>query len=264
MKKFCNATNLKLFAIVLMVFDHIHQMFVPLGAPVWLTYLGRPVFPILLFLAADSFHYTHDRKAYLRRLLLGSWVMTISSFVLQNLLPNKEIVLMNNAFSTFFVAGLYMCFWDRFTAGIHEKSTKKIVTAVLLCFVPILMAAPLFAVAQLSFRPAVSPFAIRALAMAALLVPNVLTVEGGFAMMALGTAFYIFRKRRWAQVGVLLALSALVYVRGGGFQWMMAFAAIPMVLYNGEKGRGLKRFFYIFYPVHIWVLYVAATLLMTA
>ena len=84
MKKFCNATNLKLFAIVLMVFDHIHQMFVPLGAPVWLTYLGRPVFPILLFLAADSFHYTHDHKAYLRRLLLGSWVMTISSFVLQN------------------------------------------------------------------------------------------------------------------------------------------------------------------------------------
>lgn len=50
MKKLCNATNHKLFAIVLMVFDHIHQMFVPMGAPIWLTYLGRPVFPTLLFL----------------------------------------------------------------------------------------------------------------------------------------------------------------------------------------------------------------------
>lgn len=211
-----------------MVFDHIHQMFVPMGASIWLTYLGRPAFPILLFLAADSFHYTHDRKKYLRRLLLGSWGMTLSSFILQNLLPNPKVVLMNNAFSTFFVAGLYMLFWDRFVEGIREKSVKKIVTAVLLCLVPILMSAPMFAVAQLSFNQ---------------------NIPGG-----------VIR----AQVGGLLALSALMYVLDGGFQWMMAFAAAPMVLYNGEKGRGLKQFFYIFYPVHLWMLYILATLLMSA
>lgn len=247
-----------------MVFDHIHQMFVPMGASIWLTYLGRPAFPILLFLAADRFHYTHDRKKYLRRLLLGSWGMTLSSFILQNLLPNPKVVLMNNAFSTFFVAGLYMLFWDRFVEGIREKSVKKIVTAVLLCLVPILMSAPMFAVAQLSFNQNIPGGVIRALATAALMVPSVLTVEGGFAMMALGVVFYVFRKRRRAQVGVLLALSALMYVLDGGFQWMMAFAAAPRVLYNGEKGRGLKQFFYIFYPVHLWMLYILATLLMSA
>lgn len=72
--------------------------------------------------------------------------------------------------------------------------------------------------AQLSFNQNIHGGVTRALAMAALMVPSVLTVEGGFAMMALGVAFYVFRKRRWAQVGVLLALSALVYVLGGGFQ----------------------------------------------
>lgn len=87
-----------------MVFDHIHQMFVPMGAPIWLAYLGRPVFSILLFLTVDSFHYTHSRKKYLSRLLVGSWVMTFSAFVLQNLMPNGSVVLMNNAFSTFFQA----------------------------------------------------------------------------------------------------------------------------------------------------------------
>ncbi|MDO5399440.1 MAG: TraX family protein [Eubacteriales bacterium] len=257
MKKYCNATNLKILAIVLMVFDHIHQMFAPVGAPLWLTYLGRPVFPLLLFLAADSFHYTHDRRAYLKRLLVGSWVMTLSTFLLQNLLKNPQVVLMNNAFSTFFVAGLYMSFWDRLVLGIRERSFRKIAGALGLCLVPVLMAAPLLAVAQLSFNPNVPGYVIRALAMVALLVPNIMTVEGGIAMAALGAAFYVLRKYRWAQIGVLAALSALLYLRGG-FQWMMVFAAVPMALYNGQRGRGMKNFFYIFYPVHIWALYILA------
>ena len=69
LKKVSNATNLKLLAICLMFLDHIHEMFSASGAPIWLTMLGRVVFPLFMFLAADSFYYTHNRKAYLKRLL---------------------------------------------------------------------------------------------------------------------------------------------------------------------------------------------------
>ncbi len=52
--------NLKILAILLMFLDHIYEMFGAFGAPMWLTMLGRIVFPLFMFLAADSFYYTHN------------------------------------------------------------------------------------------------------------------------------------------------------------------------------------------------------------
>jgi hypothetical protein len=39
---------------------------------------------------------------------------------------------------------------------------------------------------------------------------------------------------------------------------MMLFAAIPILMYNGKRGKGSKYFFYVFYPAHIYILYAVA------
>ncbi len=256
-----NATQIKIIAIVLMVFDHIHQMFAHVGAPIWLTWLGRPVFVLFLFASADSFYYTHDRKKYLTRLLLGSWFMTVFSAALQTMiLPNDNIVLMNNAFSTFFVAGLYMLFWDILRNGVREKRAGKIAGAILLFFVPVLAALPALWVSGLEISP---PWLFQALVVLTGLIPNILFVEGGPLLVVLGLLLYVLRKWRWAQAAAVAAYSILLFVSSSdpSNQWLMIFAIIPMLLYNGEKGRGMKRFFYIFYPAHIYLLYIIAALL---
>ena len=256
-----NATTLKILALVLMVCDHIHQMWAHAGAPMWLTCLGRPVFPMFLFAMSESFYYTSNRKKFLKRLLMAAWLMLAGTALLQFILPNRDIMLMNNAFMTFFIAGLYMLFYDRLVDGIKTKKAGKIVGAVLLCLVPVVTAAPLFAIGTLSANEAISPETIRALAGAALFIPNVFVVEGGFIMVITGVLFYALRKWRWAQMAVLAALSILIVVKNpSDFQWFMIVAAIPILLYNGEKGRGMKNFFYIFYPAHIYILYIIATL----
>lgn len=256
-----DATTLKFLAVLLMVLDHIHEMFVSMGAPMWLTMAGRLVFPMFLFAASESFYYTRSKKGYLQRLLFASWGMTIFTFLLQAVLPNPNVVLMNNAFSTFFVTGLYMLCWDTLKAGIRQKSPMEIGKAAVIFLVPILCAIPVYLMAMLSFNENVPGSVIRLLARISLLIPNILAVEGGASLVALGLLFYIFRKHRAIQIVVLLALSLIVYLSGNAVQSLMALAAIPIALYNGKRGKGMKNFFYIFYPAHIGLLYCIAALI---
>ena len=60
-KRGLTSFDLKLIGIILMVFDHIHQMFYFEGVPLWFTMLGRLVAPIFLFLSAEDFYYTRNR-----------------------------------------------------------------------------------------------------------------------------------------------------------------------------------------------------------
>lgn len=259
--KLLSATTIKLIAVVFMFMDHIHQMFVTAGAPIWLTMVGRLVFPMFLFTAAESFHYTRNKRKYLHRLLFASWGMTAFTFSLGQLIPNENVILMNNAFSTFFIAGLYMMFWDWLLEGIKTRKAAQIIKSILCCFIPILCAFPLLLVGLLSSNENIPVFVIRLLAAVSLLVPNILAVEGGFTLVLLGVLFYIFRKNRILQILVLLILSVLVYIIGDKIQCIMGLAAIPIFMYNGKRGYGMKNFFYIFYPAHIGVLYIISALI---
>lgn len=257
-----NGTAIKSIAMVLMVLDHIHQMYAADGAPLWLTMLGRPVFPMFLFIAADSFYYTKNRGGYLKRLLFASWGMTAITALVSMLLPNPDVVLMNNAFSTFFVTGIYVQAWDWLVRGIRDRKITLIGKCLLAGLVPILCTAPLLAVGALSLHAQIPFVLVRVLALASLLLPNIMTVEGGPLMVLLGLLFYVFRKRRALQILILLLASCVVFVLSrGGIQWLMCGAAIPMLLYNGERGAGRKQLFYLFYPAHIILLYVCATAL---
>ena len=79
----------------------------------------------------------------------------------------------------------------------------------------------------------------------------------GFGGAALIFLLYICRKKRALQVAALWLWCLWQYALELGSWEMFAFAAaaaIPMLLYNGRRGPGLKWLFYGFYPAHLLIL----------
>jgi hypothetical protein len=225
----------------------------------WLTMLGRVVAPIFLFMCAEGFRYTRSRKRYLMQLLVGFWAMNAANYVLSVAFPVEGVQLMNNIFSTMFISALYMLCWDICAAGFKEKKAGKVLGGIGLALLPVVSIVPMMMMLNSDGTMAHS------LVIAISFIPNVMFVEGSFLFVILAVAFYVLRKHRLLQMLPLVLLAGFFLYAGRGepnnIQWMIVFAAIPLLLYNGQRGRGgrfNKYFFYVFYPAHIYIMYMIA------
>lgn len=67
---------------------------------------------------------------------------------------------------------------------------------------------------------------------------------------------YVFRGSRWKQ---LLAVAAACWLVLDELPALLCL--IPLALYNGKRGFGMKYFFYAFYPAHLLAIWGVGTLL---
>jgi hypothetical protein len=244
-----SGNTIKIIGIILMAMDHVHQMFINQGAPAWLNWFGRPVAAMFLFLCAEGFYYTRSKKRYLLQLLAGFLFMSVMNQVFTRYMRLEQVALINNVFGCLFMAAFYMWIFDRIKQGIAEKKASRILPALgwlLLSWI----AAAAIVIALGSGNHAV--------ALALTFIPNPLSVEGGIPLILLGLLFYVLRNHRFLQAALVLAAGVLSWFTLHDAQWLMVFALIPVLLYNGRRGRGGKYFFYVFYPAHIYLFYIIA------
>jgi len=62
---------------------------------------------------------------------------------------------------------------------------------------------------------------------------------------------YLLREHPWLRAIVCV----FVLVTFNSLEWPTAFSFLLIALYNGERGRQPKYFFYGFYPVHLLMLW---------
>ncbi|MCM3341934.1 conjugal transfer protein TraX [Paenibacillus sp. MER TA 81-3] len=234
-----NAYQLKLFAMALMLLDHIHA-FIP-GSPDWFHWLGRIAAPIFFFFLVEGFVYTRSREKYMLRMLIFTIIMAAGSDALVLLLPGGSIP--NNIFLSMLAALMLMATLD------WMRQSRQYVTG-------------------LSLNVLLS-------------LVMVFYVEFSWLAVSMTLVFYIFRGRTAALVigyvisSLLLTLGPYALMPDAATkwtydelfilhpQWMMIAAVVPILLYNGSRGSSSKRtkyMFYLFYPIHIWLLYVVGNI----
>ena len=252
-KKGLSTFQIKMLGITLMVIDHVHQMFVPFGAPNWLDWFGRPVATLFFFTSVVGFTHTHDKKKYMIRLYLSMVLMAAFTQILERFVGFDQVVLINNIFRDLFIGTMFMAGIDQFKSANSGKRAKHILLGLLWFILPFLFSILLMVIIQ---NPNTSH---SVLSITMMLTPAILMAENNL-MVLLIPVLYLFKDNRKLQC-LAIALVAILYGVLGSMQWIMIFAILPIALYNGQKGRGMKYFFYIFYPAHIAILYLLSAFL---
>lgn len=255
LKKGCTTFDLKIIGILLMFIDHIHQMFVPFGAPNWLDWFGRPVATLFFFVSVIGFSHTHNKKNYMLRLYLSMVLMSLFTYLLGNVVHYDQVVLVNNIFRDLFIGTILMYAIDQLVDGKKQKNWKKIGLSILLFLLPLISS---FVTLMILANPVMMQNRW-VLMLLTTFLPDFNLAENGL-MVLLIPLLYIARNKRVIQC-LLIVFVAAIYFFLGTTQWLMVFAILPISLYNGQKGRGMKYFFYLFYPAHIAILYLLSAFL---
>lgn len=256
-----STTQLKIIALIAMLIDHI-GLFIP-GTPEWFRWVGRIAIPIFIFGIVVGYENTLNRKKYLFRLYLASFVMALIVIFLNLTFRDMYYTLTNNFFAPLFLIALIISI-------IKERQIKYIF--IFLLWQIITFSLIIFLSSNLSIPQVYDSDG--AYYFWGSILGNILFVEGGPLFIILGVSLYFAHKKK-INVFILYTFFSIIcfYVSQrwgsaygipevrfsfpfGNNQWMM-IAAVPLILlYNNEKGKGLKYLFYIFYPTHIVILFL--------
>ena len=262
-----------------------------------LRFIGRIAFPIFCFLLVEGFMHTRSRFKYGRNLLLFALISEIPfNLAIARSMGDTQLAFgvlypdYQNVFFTLFIGLLCLCGyeWASRYAKDYRKDSKTVALSWILRVtgivfpamvvrlmlynyfgiasdligwgVGILVPLLIYAVSFLRTKDAIflqtlcTDMTILALGM--LLADTMKTDYSSIGILAI-TMMYAFRKDRVKSAFV--GCAALIVFNYA--EITSIFALAPIKKYNGERGLGMKYFFYVFYPVHLFLLYLISVYL---
>ena len=231
--KVINRNALKYIAIVAMLIDHIAWAFVPTGSVLGqiMHFFGRLTGPTMAYMLYEGYIHTKNVKKYAIRL----GVFALLSWLPYSLLetgawyyPQFGVIF------TLFLSLLVMCMWDK----TNLPKAVKVILVVIACILSILGDWPIFDILWPLF-------------------------------------LFIYRdnyKKQWLSFYIIIIVEVVViglpsFIIGKPLTAICHLGAfmvppILMYLYNGEPGSKNafhKWFFYVFYPLHLLIIWALKT-----
>ena len=238
--KILNSNQLKLIAIIAMTVDHIawamFEGYPTALLPLVMHIIGRLTCPIMCYFIAEGYHYTRNINKYTFRLFAFAFVSHFAYiFASNDFVDFKSFIpfyygnFLNQTSVMWSLAwGLVML---RIVDSKRIKSIYKVLFVILICIITL---------------------------------PSDWSCIAALCIMAVGTNRGDFRKQMSWMI-FYVALYSLVYFfaidKAYGILQMGVVLSIPVIaMYNGKRGKNpkinkfMKWFFYIFYPLHLFVI----------
>lgn len=224
-------STFKIIACIIMFIDHIGAVIIERylrtlsGAEFQrvyevdkvVRYVGRLAFPMFCFLLVEGFLHTRSKMKYVSRLFI---------FCLISEIP--------------FNLAIAGSIWDR--------EHQNVLFTLLIGFGVLILIEKLekrFTNHWLQLTGMVL------IAMAGAALADYFMTDYGASGIITIFAMYILRNDKLQQ----MLMGCIVLTAYNSMEWTSLFALIPTKLYNGQKGMSVKFLFYLFYPLHLLLLY---------
>ena len=217
---------LKIIAAISMAIDHIGVILFP--DIMLLRIIGRLAFPIFAFMIAEGCRYTKNRLRYFSVLALFAVVFQVFyTLFTQDMYLNIFFTL---SFAVLIIYGLQFL-----SSAIQGRSVIKIIfsaTALVIIIACVYIAGQYFLI-DYGFWGCMFP-------------------AFSYVVPACKSLYVKLLRAALFAVG-MFPLIGSVEIPVQAYEF---FALIPLLLYNGKRGRyNMKYFFYLFYPLHIVIIY---------
>lgn len=244
-KRGISGSTLKIIAIAAMIIDHVaaallfrllvdpgnnvrvQELLASVGsrnlmsAITIMRSVGRIAFPIFCFLMVEGFGRTHDKRKYALRMGIFALVSEIPF----DLAFSSKVLEFSyqNIFFTLFLGLLAMIVADSIDRRVKAGMNKTANAAIRILLIVLVTAV---------------------FAGAAEYLHTDYAGTGVVCIMVL----YMFRRYKAAQIAAGCV----------SFLWELPapLAFLPIAFYNGRRGLKLKYVFYLFYPVHLLIIYL--------
>lgn len=228
-----SAFVLKIIAVITMTCDHLSYLI--FGRLSFLNYIGRIAFPIFAYQITEGYIHTSNLKKYFLRLLVFALISQIPFMLFASIYTDSFHL---NIFFTLLFGLLAITIFE----ALSKINTSSTFAHRLYQFIGIAIAIIISALASF-----------------------VHSDYGYFGVLSI-FSFYLFRNNK-----ILMSFSfiALVFMYYGKYLLIPAISNIylglivctmvPLLfinLYNHKKGKDTKYFLYLFYPLHLLIIYV--------
>lgn len=234
-----NRNHLKLIACLSMVIDHIGYIIFP--DILAFRVIGRIAMPIFAFFIGEGCLHTRDRKKYFLRIFILALICQLVNIGESLINDSGRAFYFNILFTFSFSVILCGCFLN-----CRSNPSVKNKTLFVLAFVG-------FFLMNIFFENSGS------------LIGVSITLDYGFTGICLPLFAAVFKEKKKKLLCFMGGLLIFSFVQYNFYVPFFIFAMLSGVLlcfYNGKGGKmNLKYFFYLFYPLHLAIIYLAEMLI---